>query len=232
MTFVYEIAPLRVYKDTEILPLLPVSFSFTSESGKSLLMVVSGTSAGDPDVVFAKVQRECDRVAFLTGEKLAPKLKRIDRPGGGTTNFKTQAGQSYTKKTFSPTRQQWTPRLAVQLRLWHLARRSDTPLAARINLLFQIIECEHPDKSDTTVYPPFTSSTTKPAALTECKLLRDLVSHGADTPPSGKQIQEYMKHLGITNFFDPSDSKHAALIGEKTRFVEGEAMRIIEAAIT
>ena len=72
----------------------------------------------------------------------------------------------------------------------------------------------------------------KPAPLTECKLLRDLVSHGADTPSSGKQLQEYMKHLGIGSFFDPTNPKFAALFGEKAKLVEEEAMKIIKAAIT
>jgi hypothetical protein len=208
MKYLYEIAPLRTYGEADILPLFPPSLSFASESGKRLLIFTSTAPVADADVAFATVQRECDRVYFLTGEQLAPVFKRIDDPHGTTTQFKSQPGQSFIKTAFSPTPQQWTPKLAVQLRLWQLARRPDTPLAAKINLLFQIIECEHPDRNDNATYPQFTVSMVKPAPLTACKLLRDLVSHGASTAPSGKQLQDYIKYLGIGGFFDPPRKKH------------------------
>lgn len=128
--------------------------------------------------------------------------------------------------------QKWETPLAVQLNLWRLAHAPRIPIAAKINLLFQIIEISFPDTKNKTDYPEYTESNQAPAPRTEARLLRDLASHGKKEMNS-QQIQTYCEYLGIVKIsHDPTDQNFIKTLGSKVTIVEEEARKIINKQIT
>jgi hypothetical protein len=130
-------------------------------------------------------------------------------------------------------RQQWSKDdITVHLRLWHLAYSPDIPLAAKINLLFQIIEIEYPETHDNTFYVEYNDSTKPPTPMTEAKLLRHLMSHGKSDNVK-KQLEHYCIFLGIKpGTHDPTDRNFINCVKKRLSVLENEARKIIDNKIT
>jgi len=207
------------------------NFSFREEDGQ-LLLVVEAFDRLTDEQVFCQVQRECDRLFFLTGQQLGPGLLRKEKPDGSSTGFISHTADAFIVKPLAPeiNRQDWQEKpLAVQLRLWQLAQFADLPVAARINLLFQIIEITYPDRDD---YPKYECPSNSPHPRTEAKLLRDLVTHGKKKMDS-PQVKLYCQHLGISGeSHDPTDADFLRVLHSRFSVVKDEAHRVIEASIT
>lgn len=208
---------------------LPLDFSFLEEDGRLLLKVASASGVTDEEI-FGQVQRECDRIAFLTGEDPDPRLTRKDNPDGSTTAIDSRGGRTagYVSIPADIARQQWdTPPLPAQLRLWQLASLPRLPVAVRIVLLFQIIEMD-----PSSVYPQYVDSSKEPDRRTETKLLRDLASHGRKVMVSS-QVRAYCAHHNVPAVsHDPRDASLIQLFNERLFVVEQEARKSIEQAIT
>jgi len=215
--------------------ILPAHFGVV-EGGSTLFLVVKG--AASPlglQTATLKVQRECDRINFLTGVDLSPVFTRELKANGMSTGTLCITSTALVVKPLPSTtgRQVWTGTLGVQLRLWFLAKADSTPLLSRVNLLFQIIECAFPDTSDGHAYPEYKNPMTDPAPLTECKLLRDLASHGHSKKVKSPQLKLYCKrHRLPEQFADPTNEKVMRLIDSRIGVLEIEARKIIAQEIT
>ena len=207
--------------------------SFLEEDGVLLLVVESVNTLPD-DEIFIQVQRECDRITFLTGEALEPRFVRKDNPNGSTTTSDSRmcrtAGWCEIPADIAP--QQWDDALQAQLSLWHLATLRQIPVVAKIMLLFQIIEIAFPDTKNDKDYPEYKDSTSNPASRTEAKLLRDLATHGKK-PMRSRQVQCYCMHHSIKcQSNDPTDAELRKLFNLRLTVIEEEARRIIHQSIT
>ena len=219
---------------------IPESFSFEEED-KQLLLVVNLEKKLTDDEVRSMVQRECDRVAFLTGDRMKPTLVDIECDNGRHTISDTRGART---KGFRPLptgvgRQDWhcNPNLALQLRLWDLAQLPHLPIAAKILLLFQIVEVTYPDTTGSKDYPDYRNSACVPHPRTEAKLLRHIAVHGK-MKSVRPQLERYRQHLGIpvasvasAVSHDPTDSSLIRVLHDRVRVVREEAEKIIASAI-
>ena len=214
--------------------ILPAHFGVVEE-GSTLFLVVKG--AASPlglQTATVKVQRECDRINFLTGVDHSPVFTRELKANGMITVRRHTTGTAYLVKPLPSTvgRQNWRGTLGVQLRLWFLAKAESTPLLSRINLLFQIIECAFPDTNDGLAYPEYKNRKGAPAPRTECKLLRHLASHGRAQAMTSSQLKLYCKRHGLPlKFADPTNETFMRLLDSRIGVLEIEARKIIEQEI-
>jgi hypothetical protein len=231
MKYVYAISGTQRLNAAQAVAVLPPHFSFREENGQLLLVADKPDHLTD-EQVFYQVQRECDRLYFLTGQQLDPKIFRIERPNGLSTGFLSVTASASIYKPIAPEvdRQNWQGKpLAVQLRLWQLAHLTNTPIAAKINLLFQIIEMTYRKAND---YPKYKDPNKCPHPRTEAKLLRHLASHGY-TVTMRSELKRYCQHLGISEkFHDPTDADFLGILHQRLSVVEDEAKRIIDDSIT
>lgn len=231
MKYVYAVSRFQAFAPKQASAVLPQHFSFREEDGRLLLVVEPPSNLTD-EQVFGQVQQESDRHFFLTGEQLDPKPVRKEYPDGSVIGLASLSEDAYLIKPLPPEidRQQWQIPLAVQLRLWQLAKLPDLPVAARINLLFQIIETRYPDQND---YPEYKDPKAPPHPRTEAKLLRHLASHGNTQTVTSKQLKLYCQHLGISEeFHNPTDADFIRVLRNRLSVVEREARKVIEASIT
>lgn len=234
MRYVYTVSGFRVLAIEQARGVLPQHFSFREER-EQLLLVVEPPGVVDDEQVFGQVQQECDRLFFLTGEQLAPKILRKENSDGRSVGFGSFTADAFITKSLSTEvdRQQWHIPLAVQLRLWQLAQSPNVPIAARTNLLFQIIEISYPNTNDQNQYRQYKDPRKRPHPRTEAKLLRHLASHGNTKRVTHEQLKRYCQHLSITEeFHNPTDIDYLRVLREGFPVVESEARRIIEASIT
>lgn len=234
MRYVYTLSGFRALTIEQARGALPQHFSFREER-EQLLLVVEPLGVVTDEQAFGHVQQECDRLFFLTGEQLAPKILRKENPDGRAVGFGSITADAFITKSLSTEvdRQQWHIPLAMQLRLWRLAQSPNVPIAARINLLFQIIEISYQNTHDENEYPKYKDSRKRPQPRTEAKLLRHLASHGNTRTMSSKELKRYCKHLKISEqFHNPTDIDYLRVLHERFPVVESEARRIIEASIT
>jgi hypothetical protein len=216
--------------------ILPEHFSIRQEGKDHLLAVKYPHAHGNFNThmedheIFGEVQRECDRIFFLTGMDMAPILVAKKQADGLWISF-TDMGLELNVISSVPadvTKQHWHGSLPLQLRFWHLANSSAEPIGAKINFLFQIIEASYADIKD---YPTYTDSSIPPDPRTEARLLRNLVSHQGKI--NSHQLELYCTFLGIhSSFYDPSDTEFHNVINSRFHLVRDEAKKIIEHLIT
>ena len=227
MKYVYRISRFSAFTMDQLSSVLPSNFALLKES-EQLVLFVDLEHSSNENAVFYYVQRECDRLFFLTGEQLNPKLLRIEDAGKKHLfNNQDFITAGFERLQDDIDRQQWTHKLTLQLRLWQLAHLPNLPISVQIALLFQVIEASHPDTKD---YPPFHENDLAPHPRTEAKLIRNWVSH------QGKiyeQLARYCKYLEIEpGLFDPTDVRHQRTIPMLLEKVKREAEGIIDAALT
>lgn len=233
MKYVYTVSKPTAFTLEQASAVFPTSFSFQEEDGQLLLAVTPPSDFTD-EQVFNQVQQECDRLFFLTGGQLDPKLLRKETPAGPVTNFRSFTMGAVLVKPLGTEieRQQWQASLPVQLRLWQLAQLPNLPVATQINLLFQIIEISYPSTNDQSVYPQYSSTHSPPHPRTEAKLLRDLASHGKKRMGS-RQVQLYCQYLGISDeSHDPTDSNFIQVLRNRLQVIQVEARKVIDDSIT
>jgi hypothetical protein len=210
--------------------ILPVDMTIHEEGSELLIGVSHSTHAQS----VRDVQRELDRIRFVTGEDLMPVFVFEAKADGSRTTTRAIRGVSRIIHRWPSSlgQQSWAPSLDVQLRLWFLAKSEGTPLPSKVNLLFQIIECSFPDTKDPVAYPKFNNPAHDPDPRTECKLLRDLASHGKK-PANGSQLKDYCQKYGLpAEFSDPAGGKVLDHLKSKIPLIEQVARKIIENQLT
>lgn len=204
------------------------------QNNNSELSVIVESENTDEKEIFSELQQECDRVFFLTSESLNPKFEWETNQNGTTSSQSSISCRINTVNAVpqNTTLQDWTSSLAIQLRLWGLAKSSGLPLTARINILFQIIEIFYPETNNPTYYPVYLDISKSPHPRTESLLLRNLVSHGGKDITSS-QLKNYCQFLGIPeNFHNPINSKCIKVLKNRINIVEKEAHKVINEKIT
>lgn len=98
-------------------------------------------------------------------------------------------------------------------------------------LLFQIIELTHPTwPRNHSAYPAYNHPDQAPSPLTECKLLRNLITHAGNV--GDPQLRHYCRYLGLPELMlDRTDSDYIKLIEGKLPLVEREAQRILSSSL-
>jgi len=144
MEYVYRIKKATSFTANRVNAILPEQFSVQVDDNVYSLIVHVQDEISDQQV-FYQVQRECDRIFFLTGENLYPELHCKKNPDGSMVNLERVNLDAYLVADIPPgvVPQSWKEPLTVQLRLWQLAHLPNIPVATQINLLFQIIEGSH-----------------------------------------------------------------------------------------
>lgn len=233
MKYIYIVSKPRAFTLEQASAVLPNNFSF-QEEGDQLLLVVETPNGFTDEQMFNQVQRECDRLSFLTGELLDPNLLRKETPDGRATGILSVTVGAALIKPLAPEieRQQWDSCLPVQLRLWQLVQLPNLPVATQINLLFQIIEISYPNTGDSNVYPQYSNTHNPPHPRTEAKLLRDLASHGKKRMGSS-QVRSYCQYLGISEeAHDPTNLNFIQVLRDRLQVVQTEARKVIDNSIT
>ncbi len=231
MKYVYNISRFSACTPDQLSGVLPTNFALQKENDEFVLVVHLQHLSNEREV-FYYVQRECDRLFFLTGEQLNPKLLRIEYSDKKRLfNEVACIMHGFEKLQDDIDRQQWSHQLTLQLRLWQLAHLPHLPVSVQIALLFQIIEISFPDTRNKQMYPSFQENDLVPHPRTEAKLIRDWVSH--QEAKMRKPLLGYCRYLEIElRFFDPTDVQHQKKIPGLFEKVEREAEKVIHAAIT
>ncbi len=235
MKFIFKLSTLKPLTCEQIKTVLPGNFLFTvpQDDSRSLLTVEESNGVSEQKVCW-NVLKECDRIAFLTGVQLNPGLLCKVRTDGSTEVTHSISSCTVVVKPSAldnVVSQNWEipeASVAVQLRLWQLAT-PDLPVAARINLLFQIVEIAHPERSE---YPKYEDSTKEPDPMTEARFLRNLASHGKQAI-GDKQLQLYCQRHGLPlEMHDPTNPTLIKLLEDRLEVVKSEARRVIDSSIT
>ncbi len=191
--------------------ILPPSMSLNQRSSTWYIDVESDT----PEDVKMKyhVDRELDRLYFLSGTRI--------KAESCTSSVGVDLKGYFAVKSLVPIGigpQRWDYSLGIQLRLWSLSKETEySPV--RLLLLYQIIEL-----SDV-VSATYLNSGEPPDPLTECRLLRNLVTHAGDV--GGEELKRYCEYLGMPALmFDVTDESYLALVSSKCQFVEDQARQL------
>jgi hypothetical protein len=236
MKYVYNIKHSANLTPDQFRCVLPSHFLLREEN-EQLMVIIEREGEPDEKQVFYEIERECDRIFFLTGIQLDPTLIRVERPDGLKMAHSAIKSDCilYEQLPSDLDRQQWTQILEIQLRLWQLANLPNIPLSVQIMLLFQIIECFYPDTNDSKSYPVYDPNdfSQPPHHRTEAKLIRDWVSH-QKKKVDRRQLQNYCKYMGLKEkkFFNPTDAIHQQIIPKLYQKVKNEAEKIIASSIT
>ena len=231
--FIFRLLNLDHVTCEEIQRILPQNF-ILEQKDKDIFLTINADDETDENKAKFLLDRELDRIFFLSGQKIESSLKLIEYPNGRkqtivTIKYDINAIQKISEE-IAP--QQWTNNIEVQLKLWVLANTYNLPLAAKINLLFQIIEIEYPNTSDQSIYPLYRDSTTEPNPMTEAKLLRHMVSHGK-SPIENNQLRTYCDFLNLSpEMHDPSNARFIDVISRRIPIITRLAKEIIEAKLT
>lgn len=228
MKYCYNIEKFKTFSPRKAKEILPEHFQLKTEENNYYLIIT--TSKAVDGEVFIEVQRECDRIYFLTGEQLNPRFEWKRNDEGLTTHLNDIKSDARIVKSLPDDigRQKWNLALSIQLRLWQLSKLSDLPIAAKINLLFQIIEISFPNTRDKTDYPDYNDITNPPDPKKESLFLRNLASHGKGMV-GDLQIKNYCRFLNITEtLHDPTDTNFIKALKSRLKIVEQEARNIIK----
>jgi len=217
----------------EIQRILPQNF-ILEQKDKDIFLTINADDEIDENKAKFLLDRELDRIFFLSGKKIESSLTLVEYPDGRkrttvTIKYDINAIQKIPEE-IAP--QQWANNIDVQLKLWVLAHTYNIPLAAKINLLFQIIEIEYPNIRDQSIYPLYNDSTIVPNPMTEAKLLRHIVSHGK-SPIKNDQLRKYCDFLELSpEMHDPSNAQFIDVINRRLPIITRLAKEIIEAKLT
>ena len=233
MIYVYSLKDCSKLNLKEHHGILPSNFLIIEEGGECHCRVTVDENFSE-DQAFYLMRREVDRIYYLTGIRIPINLIAIENLDGesyGMSSFSGKVRIIDTSAIEKLCQQTWEGPLAIQLCLWSLANTPSTPLGAKINLLFQIIEAKYPDTTNSVDYPPYNCISNPPFPKTECKLLRDYVSHQKDEVCS-MQLKNYCAYLGYPEiFYDPTDTKLDEVLREKLKLLTTEAKISIDGAI-
>src|SRR5713226_200774 len=164
---------------------LPEDNSYNATRGSKeprafLVLHIDERVSGDSAKHMAKfvVNRECDRFYFLTAFDLQPSLvpasAQLTGPHARSPYFPRKPCFQPNTERVAP--QRWDDKIETMLHFWRLAMEEVLRPAARIILLYQIVEFVAAP-SNQKLYPPYKGSQSEPNAYTEAKLLRHLIAH-------------------------------------------------------
>ena len=233
MKFKYRIKDMGNLNAAQLIKILPGNCTIEQNDNTYLIIERDpGTTENDS---FFFLQREVDRLFFLTGINIKYELDTIENNDGFSTGISGLKCMltAIAQLPENIDRQQWgTNDISVLLRLWSLAFSPNLPLAAKINLLFQIIEIEYPDTSDNAVYPNYHDPANPPDPKTEAKLLRHLMSHG-NGPIANNSLRQYCIFLGISpEMHNPIDPNFIFGVNKRLSILIDEARKIIDDKIS
>lgn len=104
-----------------------------------------------------------------------------------------------------------------------------------MNLLFQIIEIEHPKNDSYPEYRNIEDTNAEPIEfhhpMTESRLLRHLVSHGRGEPQQA-QLKKYCRFRQFNSTHDPTYPNFFSKIQERLPIMEKQAKEIIDGKIS
>jgi hypothetical protein len=207
MKYLFRINRFRQDIEPDLPRLLPGNITYSvAKEGASLSLKTAGELS--PERAKYLVERECDRIGFLTGDFVTPVLTTVEHP---THMERTVSHSADALLSESPDasviEQVWgDSTITIQLRLWRLAKEQERLARLRIILLFQIVELVMPVTRDGKDYPPYSDTTRPPDPRTEAKLLRDLASHQDPRGPSSEALRRYCNWILIPEKFpDPTD---------------------------
>lgn len=228
--YVFEITKDSLIDDNAIKKSLPGFFELVKEGGVYHLKInVDHVKTEEQACYF--VQRECDRLHFLTGLEISCEYKYIEAPNKQFF-YSSSAAVNDVLYSFLPDDikpQKWSNKLAMQFSLWQLANCESLLITTRISLFFQIIDLVKPANNPAN-YPEYTDTETAPVKMTECKLLRDLATRQTDM--KSPQLLNYCKYLGYrTKIPDVSDEEFLRILKSKLPLLRAEAKRLIKAII-
>lgn len=231
-TFVFQVQTPTASTLEDLQRVFPQYIHIKADGPDMTLEIIDPTIAS-VDLALFRVQCECDRIRFVTGEDLNPRFVREVLPDGTKRNERSIFAAARIIKPLPPSMgpQNWTARLATQLRLWFLAKEPSTHVLLRINLFFQIIECSFPLTNVSDQYPEYKEEGQDPHPRTECKLLRHLATHGVGKPVKGSELICYCRKHKLQGFADPTDQKVMTFLASKLLLLEHEARAIVEQQI-
>jgi len=187
---------------------LPLGFAI-EERIDGVYMVVEAASEEAQGAQYL-VERELDRLFYLTRVRLRAAMVRRTVYADLKVSYDIQAALNPQIKPLN-----WTYELALQLRLWVLASEMQDPIL-RMLMLYQIIELASP------TFEPYNDPTIPPNSLTECKLLRHLITHAGVV--SNRELKNYCEHLGLPPLMlDRTDPAHVKAITSKLSLMESQA---------
>lgn len=229
MDYIYSLSNNRLLEQNSIGNVLPTNITIFKEKNNYMVKVSLSDESNQAQADYL-VARELDRLAFLTGIDCSAKLERQQR-ADGRWNVTKSFTMKWNIENHIPdklTLQVWKEPLSTQLALWRIANEESTPLPAKINLYFQIIEASFPDNRH---YPEYNDPTIQPDPKTECRLLRNLVSHQGDNMMA--QMKNYCEYIGYPYVnYDPSDIEFTNLIKSKLPIAREEAHKVIMSEVT
>ncbi len=233
MEYYYSISKFQTFDSKQAERIFPNNFQLNTETDKTFLIVT--TEDTSESEVFIKVQRECDRIFFLTGEQLNPQFQYTKNAKGIKTCQQCITSNSWViaKPPQNIDKQEWDLTFTVQLRLWQLARLPNLPVAVKINLFFQIIEIAFPDRRNEINYPKYTDSNVPPYPIKESLFLRDLMSHGKGNIKNPELKRYCCEFLKVNeSLHDPTDLAFMKAVEGRFNIIEEEARKVINGKIT
>ncbi|KJS08591.1 MAG: hypothetical protein VR73_05180 [Gammaproteobacteria bacterium BRH_c0] len=203
---------------------MPSNISLENRDGDVYAFFQEDTIEGES--VSVLIRRELDRIFFITNVRI--KAEAVNYSNG--VRIVRRCHESPWKYTdelpINFRRQNWSSKIESQFKLWSLAA-DVAQTQMKLLLLFQIIELEHPDLGDSEIFPH--SFDGKITPLTECKYIRNVISHAV---PKGNRIRAYCKSLGYAGDFDgKNDWLGHVLTGRSITLMESEARKILEKAL-
>lgn len=165
------------------------------------------------------VERELDRVFFLTFVKIKAEMIKKKLRGGLTMPFRIHGD---LPPDIEP--QKWSYELPIMLKLWSMAIDLRNEFILQILYYYQIIELAYPTNN---FFPVYNDSSSSPHPLTECKLIRHLVVHAGEA--SGRQLKLYCEYIGLPGVMhDVTDVIYRSILMTKVKLLEGQAKKAIQ----
>ena len=192
------------------------------ESRDDGLYAVVASTGSEDSLTQALIERELDRLFFLTCVRLRAEMCRSTVTADLAIKYRIH--RKIPEGTAPLT---WTDKLALQLKFWSLAADT-TDQMARVILLYQIIELKYPDLNDKCAYPPYKDEKTPLSPRTEAKLLRNIVAHAGDARP---ETASYLRFLGLpTSLSNLTHPDWIKVLSNRLPIVEMEARKVLRYA--
>ena len=200
---------------------LPASFAI-EKNGDDIYITIQ-TLKNDDDSSKYLINRELDRIFFLTDRKLTAEMVKKY-----VTVALEQKYNIFSELPDNLKPQKWNYDLSLQLRLWSIAVETHD-IQIKALFFFQIIELSYP--SNNTNYPIYSDHQQPPHPRSECRFLRNLVAHSGDVGSS--QLEKYCKYLDMPALmFDITDPHHQEILSQKIALFQDQAKITIDEELT
>jgi len=199
---------------------LPPTFQVREEKG-SIFIIIQTPIEEDENATYL-VERELDRHFFFTCVKITAEMARKTIVSSLTSRWRVHGG---LPDDITP--QNWSPELAIQLKLWAMAVDLYNEFRMQILFYFQIIELAYPSN---TSYPEYTDFTVPPHPLTECKFIRHLVAHAGRV--GSRQLKLYCQFLAIPEIMsNVTGRRYQKILQNKVKLLKEQAKLAFEKSL-